>query len=296
MKISVAPGKYILAVSGGVDSMVLLDLLSNLPGVDLVVAHFNHGIRPDGGEDETLAASVAAAMGLPFEAARGELGAGASEETARRARYEFLNATRTKHGAGAIITAHHQDDLIETAIINLLRGTGRRGLSAISNNKNVLRPLLNHSKKEIISYADENKLRWRDDPTNDNQDYLRNYVRHNLVSKMTAEQRRNFLEHMENVTKHGAKIDHELPRLSLLLGRSGSIDRSKFSALPAELGDEILVHWLRQNGLLDFDKRTVNRLNVALRTAKSNSKHHVKEDLSLRIGRKTARFERRPLR
>lgn len=296
MDMKIPKGRYILAVSGGVDSMVLLDLLSNLPGVSLVIAHFNHGIRPDSGEDEKLVASVAAVLGLPFEAGRGELGAGASEETARRARYEFLNMVRAKYGAGALITAHHQDDLIETAIINLLRGTGRRGLAAISSNKNVLRPLLPYSKKEISSYAKKSKLQWRDDPTNDNQDYLRNYVRHKLVSKMSIEQRREFLDNLKNITERGAEIDNELARLSSLLRRSRLIDRSKFSSLPAELGNEVLIHWLRQNNMLDFDKRTIDRLNVALRTAKSNSRHHIKKNLSLRIDQKTARFEPRPLR
>ncbi len=296
MDMKIPKGRYILAVSGGVDSMVLFDLLSNLPEISLVVAHFNHGIRPDSGEDEKLVAGAAAVLGLPFEAGRGELGAGTSEETARRARYEFLNMVRAKYGAGALITAHHQDDLIETAIINLLRGTGRRGIAAISSNKNVLRPLLPYSKKEISSYAKKSKLQWRDDPTNDNQDYLRNYVRHKLVSKMSVEQRREFLDNLKNITERGAEIDDELARLSPLLRRSRLIDRSKFSALPAELGNEVLIHWLRQNDLRDFDKRTIDRLNVALRTAKSNSRHHIKKNLSLQIGQKTARFEPRPLR
>jgi len=296
MKVNVPPGKYILAVSGGVDSVVLLDLLSNLPGVGLVVAHFNHGIRPDSGEDERLVAAAARKYGLPFETGYGRLGAGASEDAARQARYEFLNEVKTRHGAQAVITAHHQDDLIETALINLLRGTGRRGLTAIADNKDVLRPLLNHSKKEILNYAKKNKLRWREDPTNDSLDYLRNYVRYNLVPKMTAAQRQDLLATLDKALKSGQQMDSEISELSPKILDNQVINRGKFSSLPVELGNELLMYWLRCEGLMDFDKKTINRLNVALRAAKSQSVHPVRHDLVLKVNRQTAGFERRPLR
>src|SRR5689334_19288064 len=122
----VQPGKYVLAVSGGVDSMVLLHALQGRPGVKLVVAHYDHGIRPDSHEDRHLVQVVAAQHGLPFEYEEDWLGWGTSEETAREARYNFLERTRQRHKSDAIITAHHQDDVLETAIINLLRGTGRK--------------------------------------------------------------------------------------------------------------------------------------------------------------------------
>jgi tRNA(Ile)-lysidine synthetase-like protein len=296
MEAKVPAGKYVLAVSGGVDSMVLLDLLSNLDGVELVAAHFNHGIRPDSIEDERLVAAAAKDKGLPFEAGRGQLGAGASEAVARKARYGFLTEVKTKHGTRAIITAHHQDDLIETALINLLRGTGRRGLVAISDNQAVMRPLLNYPKSEIISYAKKNKLKWREDPTNASPDYLRNHIRRNLMPKMTTDQRREFLKNLNQVSKTGRRMDAELSILSSGILDHRTIDRSKFSALPAALGNELLTYWLRQEGLMEFDKRTISRLNVALRTARGLSTHPVKDNLSIEIAQKTARFERRPLR
>jgi len=203
---------------------------------------------------------------------------------------------KTKHRAQAIITAHHQDDLIETALINLLRGTGRRGLVAISDNQDVRRPLLSYPKPEIISYAKNNKIEWREDPTNDSPDYLRNHVRRNLVPKMTADQRREFLENLKRVSKAGKRMDAGLSILSSGILDHRTIDRSKFSALPAVLGNELLTYWLRQEGLREFDKRTINRLNVALRTARGPSTHPVKDNLSIEIAQKTARFERRTLR
>lgn len=141
MRVNILPGKYIVAVSGGVDSTVLLDLLTQKDGVQLVVAHFNHGIRPAANRDEAFVRALAAKYDLPFEVGHGELGPRASEADARQARYSFLKQIEEKHEAYALITAHHQDDMIETALINTVRGTGPKGLIAITASTGVLRPL-----------------------------------------------------------------------------------------------------------------------------------------------------------
>ena len=90
MKVQLEPGKYVVAVSGGVDSMSLLHALKDLPDVELVVAHFDHGIRPDSAQDRELVQKIADEYGLSFEYTQGHLGKDASEEQARKARYEFL--------------------------------------------------------------------------------------------------------------------------------------------------------------------------------------------------------------
>lgn len=174
-------GKYVIAVSGGVDSMVLIDLLRQMPGLQLIVAHVDHGVREDSYLDFELVQRYATEHGLIFEAARLNLGKKASEDAARTARYAFLQQCRTKHGARAIITAHHQDDLIETALIAIIRGTGWRGLAPFVGNANILRPLINYSKNAIIAYARANNLRWREDSTNADERYLRNYIRRTLT-------------------------------------------------------------------------------------------------------------------
>lgn len=285
-----------IAVSGGVDSMVLLNMLSNLIGVELVVAHYNHGIRANSGEDEDFVAAAAGKLGLPYEAGRGRLGAGASEERARDARYEFLERVRAKHGAAAVITAHHQDDLIETAFINLLRGTGRRGLTAIASNPRILRPLLGYSKKEIVEYALKNNLEWREDPTNRQTDYLRNYLRQKIITKMDMTAREQILHNLNSAIKLDESINGELDAFAGGVMINNEINRSRFSALPVEIGNELLMRWLRELGLRDFDKRMIGRLNTAIRTAKSGTTHPVKKNLNLKISQKTADFMRSPLR
>lgn len=201
------PGKYVLATSGGVDSMVLLDLLSQ-QDVELIIAHVDHGIRTDSQQDRKLVEKVAMSHNLWFEHCELQLGTKVSEAKARDARYEFLRQTCKKYNALALITAHHQDDLIETAIINLLRGTGRKGLSSLQSTSQTLRPLLNTTKAEIIDYALRHELLWNEDSTNHNQKFLRNYVRHSIMTKLTIEQRKDLLTYIVRQNKLNKEIDN----------------------------------------------------------------------------------------
>lgn len=289
MKVEVPAGKYVLAVSGGVDSMALLDLLSILPGVELVVGHFNHGIRPEADDDEAFVARAAASYGIRFESGGANLGPDASEEVAREARYDFLRGLQAKHEASKIITAHHQDDLIETVLINLIRGTGRQGFSAISDNPEVLRPLLVTAKSEIIRYAKKNKLEWREDSTNLNNDYLRNYLRNEVLAGLKPGQRHAILEKIGRVQSLNREIDGDIAALTQLIG-GGVIDRQGFSLLPVNVSNEVLVYLLRANNIRNFDAVTIQRLNMAIRTAKADSLHPVKGGAKLKIGRHTAQL------
>lgn len=174
--------RYIVAVSGGVDSVVLLDMLATgkVPGGELIVAHFDHGIRDESADDATFVRQLAADYGLPFETRREELGASASEELARDRRYAFLREVATKHAA-KIMTAHHADDVVETIAINLARGTGWRGL-AVLDSPDIERPLLARTKAELIDYAKQHNLEWQEDVTNSDTKYLRNNLRQKLNS------------------------------------------------------------------------------------------------------------------
>ena len=160
--------KLVLAVSGGVDSVVLLDVLSKMSKLSLVVAHFDHGIRDDSAKDAVFVGELSKNYGLPFETKREELGKNVSEEKARVRRYKFLREVAEKYNA-KLVTAQHSDDAIETIAINLSRGTGWRGLAAMDSD--IVRPLINMTKAEIISYAKKNHLSWREDATNASDDY-----------------------------------------------------------------------------------------------------------------------------
>lgn len=290
----VGSGKYVIAVSGGVDSIVLLDLLVKKPGVELIVAHFNHGIRPQAVLDEDFVRQRAERLKLPYEAGYGRLGVGASEEAARRARYGFLNRIKVKHGALAIIMAHHQDDMIETAFINMIRGTGRKGLVAISKNQAVIRPLLSWSKSEILAYAAEHKLAWREDESNSSTDYFRNYIRQNIMPGLNTDKRRQIIDNLDKVAEIDSAIDILADDLSKDIYNGLVIDRTRFTGLPVAVADELLTRWLRQLGSADFDKPAITRLNAALRTAKPRTLHPLKRGLYVNIKKSSASFHLTP--
>ena len=292
MKIELKPGKYVLAVSGGVDSMVLLDLLSKLPGVELVIAHFNHGIRADADEDERLVITTAERYGWPFAVGKGNLGPAASEATARQARYAFLKEVQEDFEANGIVTAHHQDDLIETALINVLRGTGPSGLHAISVNSQILRPLINVPKTEILKYAKVHELTWREDSTNQDESYLRNYLRLRVMAKMDDKKRQQILNQIAAAAGSHQKAKPLLELLSHTVKAGSKINRAKFVGLPVGLSAELIAYWLREEGFRQFDRKIIDRVLVAIKTALAGTKHPVYKGLTLHVAAKTAWFER----
>ena len=215
----------IVAVSGGIDSIVLLHALHAEGNNELVVAHVDHGIRQDSGEDEQFVQRLAGEYELPYESVRLHLGPTASEDTAREQRYAWLREIQQKHGADAVATAHHQDDVIETMIINIIRGTGWRGLCSLAEHDQTKRPLLGWSKAEIISYALDHSLAWRDDSTNDNVRYLRNYVRYRYVQRMSIEARMRWLHMYQSQSVLRDTIDNEVRMLSTQIARDGEYSR-----------------------------------------------------------------------
>jgi tRNA(Ile)-lysidine synthase len=186
--------KIVTAVSGGIDSIVLLDCLASLRdeyGITLAIAHFNHHLRGAGSDaDEDFVRQTAVDMNISFITGGADVGALSEseklsiQEAARNARYAFFEETRASLGFEAVATAHHADDNTETMIMNFFRGSGVSGMSGIPprrNGGNIIRPLLFARREEISSYARRRGLSWREDPTNAGTDYTRNAVRHRIV-------------------------------------------------------------------------------------------------------------------
>jgi len=273
--------------------MVLLDLLAKKRDLELVVAHFNHGIRADSDKDEELVRRTAKKLGIEFVAGHGRLGARASEEQAREARYSFLNAVKRQHRAKTMITAHHQDDLIETALINVLRGSGRLGLTSMLDNPAILRPLLNTPKKDILAYAAEHKVVWREDSSNLDPKYLRNYLRLNILPRLTDSQRQELLKNIESVAKSQTELNALIATISHNVISHKIIDRGKYLSLPSPLDYELMAYWLRKNVGGDFNRKTVERLALGMKTAKPGSNLEASRGVYLVIGAKGAQFSNR---
>ena len=182
-------GRVLLTVSGGVDSMVMLTLFIR-SGYEVGVAHCNFQLRgTESDEDEVLVARQAARYGVPcynrrFDtAAEMERTGESMEMAARRLRYAWFDELSRQYNYPAIAVAHHADDSIETFFINLLRGTGLRGLTGISTQVGkVIRPLMFASRKEILEYAAQNRIPFREDSSNRSTKYLRNKIRLGLIA------------------------------------------------------------------------------------------------------------------
>jgi tRNA(Ile)-lysidine synthase len=290
MRLDLAKGKYIAAISGGVDSMTLMYMMTQKSGVEFVVGHFDHGIRPDSPKDAELVAKTARDYGLEFETGKGHLGRGASEEQARKARYKFLGQLKLKYAADYIVTAHHQDDLIETAFINVLRGTGRRGISSIADSPDIKRPLLSASKNDIIEYAKKHNLAWRDDSTNSDDNYLRNYLRNNVLINLSNNKKSEVLEKVTKLGEINKTINVFIASLSQDINKNGRIDRYKFTTQPQEIADELVIYWLKSKNLT-YNKKTVDRVSMAIKTAKKGSKIDINSHTKLTINHDWAQIE-----
>ena len=206
-KLPVPPGlrlpgsgtKMLVAVSGGLDSMVLLHALKTLAGGrhwKLAVAHFNHRLRGQASNaDEAFVRKTAVAMKLPFFAGAADVQQIAVTErvsvemAARRLRHEFFARTASLRGINIVALAHHADDQVELFFLRLLRGAGGIGLggmqwrsaSPVDETISLIRPLLAVPRAVLAAFAKENRIRYREDATNLSVDFLRNRIRHELL-------------------------------------------------------------------------------------------------------------------
>jgi tRNA(Ile)-lysidine synthase len=190
------PGQtVIVAVSGGIDSMVLLHLLTELQHLwklRIVAAHVNYELRGIESEaDEELVRKTAKRYGIPLYCKTADTKAIARQqkrslqETAREIRYSFFETVKQTTGADAIATAHHADDNTETMFINVIRGSGIDGLAGIPVHRGaVIRPLLCLTRAQITQYAKEMKVQYREDASNRSDDYTRNFLRNRIIPKL----------------------------------------------------------------------------------------------------------------
>lgn len=273
--------------------MALLHLLHKQPDVRLVVAHYDHGIRTDSEADRLLVQDTAERYGLPFVYDEGRLGSKTSEAKAREARYLFLRRVQEAAGAQAIITAHHADDALETAVHNLLRGTGRKGLTSLGTATDIQRPLLHLSKADLLDYAGAHELRWREDSTNQDMAYRRNYLRHVLLPKLSETQKRKLRSILEKTRTTNEQLDQAIAEYLHQEGEVFKLDRQKFIKLPHKVALEVMAEWLRHNHVRQFDRKRLEQLVVAAKTAVPGKyanvdKHHrlliQKNDLALVAG------------
>lgn len=175
--------RFLCAVSGGVDSMVLLHAMHKLLGPqNLAVGHYHHARRAEADADAQAVQAMADALGIPVSVEKRDSSAPGDEAALRADRHAFLERARAQHFCDWIVTAHHADDQLETVLMRLVRGTGLDGLKGIPPVRGAwLRPLLGHPKQELIAYAQAHRIFFREDASNADIAYFRNRVRAHAV-------------------------------------------------------------------------------------------------------------------
>jgi tRNA(Ile)-lysidine synthase len=188
--LGLAPGRALVGVSGGPDSMALLDLLArsvDAHRLELIVGHVDHGIDPRSAEAASLVRRAAGERGLAFGLVQLALGSGATETAAREARLEALEQLRRRARASVVLLAHHADDQAETVLMRALRGSGPAGLAGMPARRGpVVRTLLPFRRDELARYVLEHRIEVWHDPANADERHLRSWIRSDLLPRIEA--------------------------------------------------------------------------------------------------------------
>lgn len=289
--LALADDKILLAVSGGLDSMVMLDLFVKA-GFSCEVAHVNFQLRgEESKQDEFFVKKRCTAYGVPCHVLHASTQALADSKgisiqmAARELRYDWFQSLLIKNNLHCVATAHHLNDSIETSLFNWVNGASLAGLVGISvRNGSVIRPLLFATRSQIEQYANENDLEWREDSSNSTDEYTRNYIRHQLIPKL-----KEINPSLEStVLKGQQKLAAELALSESVflewMGKSVSNSRSALAIDKASLsevkGGEMLLYKLLQPYQFNFEicKEILLALNSQSGTVFFSGSHQIVVD------------------
>ena len=281
--------RYLIGVSGGRDSIALLHWLVNLGYDRLIVCHLNHQLRGQSSDaDARFVQKLAAKYQVGFELGAANVRALARkkkmslETAAREARYSFFSKAAMRRRCHKIFLAHHADDLVETFLLNLIRGAGLTGLGGMRDvssrqihgvDLTILRPLLSIWRSDIDKYVRECHLRFREDATNKNLAPTRNRIRNRIIPYLEKILDRNIRQNLWRTATIAAEeenwLDKEVPDLT-------NVDLSvpKLRALPVALQRRAILKWLRVQNISGVGFEVIERVRLLLdpnvRTAKVN--------------------------
>ena len=293
LQLGLMDARTLVAVSGGVDSTVLLESLRGL-ALDLVVGHVNHGLRgAESDADEAHVKDVAQKCGLPVlvrRVAPGELRENQTsrtrpthQEAARRARHDALDDMANEAGCTRIATAHHLDDQAETVMLRLLRGAGPESLGGIperSPDGRIVRPLLRVSRAEIERFARERGLGWREDPSNRDPRYARARLRNADWGRIAADLNPKWLRAVGDLAEAQRRdnewiaevVEQQAAQRFFPDGEGFRIDPQGWDALPDGLARRLVRWLLREDGSArDVSRAHLLRVVEFLRTGRPGS-------------------------
>jgi tRNA(Ile)-lysidine synthase len=266
--------RYLIGVSGGRDSVVLLHRLLNLGYEKLIVCHLNHQLRGRSSlADARFVEKIAMKYHAEFELESANVRAVATkrkisiETAAREARYKFFAETARRRKCKTIFLGHHADDLVETFLINLFRGAGTTGLSGIRElstrridevDLTIVRPLLDVWRKEIDSYLREHRIKFREDASNKNLDPLRNRFRHRIIPYLEKTLGRNIRPAIWRAAAIASEeenwIETQVPDLGQLCVAytTQNLSVEKLRVLPVALQRRAILKWLQEKNVSEI--------------------------------------------
>ena len=274
----------VVGVSGGIDSMVLLNVLHNL-GYKIVIAHVNHNVRVESKDELIFVKEYANKLNIPFESTVLEKIDGVNfQDKARQLRYEFFFDVANKYRATKIATAHHLDDLLETVLMRISRGSnlyGYGGIKPIINygSASIIRPLLCVNRKEIKEYQKTNNIPFMEDGSNLKDKYTRNRYRHNVVPILVEENPniyQNILRYSKQMYQAFEYIRKESIRL--YVKNNGVINIDEFLSLDDAVKLDYISYVLEQNNIpCSFNK--INLIKKMILSDKPNDSVNISKNL-----------------
>lgn len=267
--------RYLVGVSGGRDSVALLHWLANLGYKKLTVCHLNHQLRGrSSAADARFVEKLAKRYGVDFELDSANVRAIAKkkkisiEAAAREARYSFFAKTAKRRRCNTIFLGHHADDLVETFLLNLIRGAGLTGLAAMRDvstrhldgiDLTIVRPLLSVWRRDIDRYVQERHLRFREDATNKNLAATRNRIRNRMIPYLEKILGRNVRQNIRRTAMIAAEeekwLDNEVPDST-----NAHFSVSRLRALPIALQRRAILKWLRAQNISDIGFDVIERV------------------------------------
>jgi tRNA(Ile)-lysidine synthase len=267
--------RYLIGVSGGRDSVALLHWLTNLGYKKLIVCHLNHQLRGrSSAADARFVENLAARCGVDFELGSANVRAIAKkkknsiETVAREARYSFFAKTAKRRRCHTIFLGHHADDLVETFLLNLIRGAGLTGLAAMRDastrhingiDLTIVRPLLSIWRRDIDRYVKEYHLRFREDATNKNLAATRNRIRNRIIPYLEKILGRNLRQNIWRTAIIAAEeekwLDKEVPDST-----NAHLSVPRLRALPVALQRRAILKWLRAQNISDVGFDVIERV------------------------------------
>lgn len=286
----------LVACSGGVDSMVLMDVLLKL-NYKIAIAHCNFQLRgKESDEDEQFIQQFTSQNNIPFHVIKFDTKAYkqdndvSTQMAARELRYEWFEKIRKENGYHCIATAHHLDDQLETILLNITKGTGLKGLTGMSAKYGfIIRPFLEISKQEISTYANENKIGFREDSSNASDDYQRNLIRHQIVpqlQKINPSLHKSIIDFIDRMNDYETLSNEQIEVANKkCYSEKNDIVEIKLGFIKShKAGQTILFHLLKEFG---FNSDQVNQLHCSWLQPTLSGKQFFSETHRIVIDRKS---------